>query len=152
MRRDAQGFYYFIDRVGETFRWKGENVSTAEVVAALSSIPGVLEAIVYGVAVPGADGRAGMAALVVNPAFDLDDLHRQLAQHLPAYARPVFVRLLPALEATGTFKPKRAELISAGFDPTKIVGPVYLSDQQQQRYRMIDPQVFAGLCAGRQRL
>src|SRR6202000_363825 len=71
LRRDERGFYYFVDRVGETYRWKGENVSTAEVLTAITAIPGVLEGVIYGVSVPGADGRAGTAALLVNSDFDL---------------------------------------------------------------------------------
>ena len=108
MRRDEKGFYYFVDRIGETYRWKGENVSTAEVLSTLTALPGVLEGVVYGVKVPGADGRAGMAALVVGAGFDLAAFRAELVERLPFYARPLFVRLLPALEATGTFKPKQA--------------------------------------------
>ncbi len=69
MRRDERGFFYFVDRVGETYRWKGENVSTAEVLTALTASRGVLDGVVYGVSVPGADGRAGTAALVVECRF-----------------------------------------------------------------------------------
>ena len=78
MRRDAEGFYAFVDRIGDTFRWKGENVATLEIAAALAACPGVEEAIVYGVAVPGADGRAGMALLRPHGSLDLAALARAL--------------------------------------------------------------------------
>src|SRR3984885_6920656 len=120
MRRDAAGFYYFVDRIGDTFRWKGENVSTAEVMSALASAPGVMEGVVYGVSVPGTDGRAGMAALVVTGEFNIEAFRAAVAARLPAYARPVFLRLLPALEATGTFKPRKQELVAAGLDPARL--------------------------------
>ena len=68
MRRDEHGYFYFVDRIGDTFRWKGENVATSEVAEALSAIPGIQEANVYGVKIPGADGRAGMAALWLSTA------------------------------------------------------------------------------------
>ena len=72
MRRDEHGYFYFVDRIGDTFRWKGENVATSEVAEALAAVPGIREANVYGVTVPGMDGRAGMAALVVDGDFDVD--------------------------------------------------------------------------------
>ncbi|HWC64012.1 MAG TPA: long-chain-acyl-CoA synthetase, partial [Rhizomicrobium sp.] len=97
MRQDEQGFYYFVDRLGDTFRWKGENVATAEVSAALTAYPGILAASVYGVALPGADGKAGMAALETNGDFDRRGLPAWLAGRLPSYARPLFLRLVPAL-------------------------------------------------------
>jgi fatty-acyl-CoA synthase len=92
MRRDEHGYFYFVDRVGDTFRWKGENVSTGEVSEAVNLAPGILEANVYGVTVPGAEGRAGMAALVVDGDFDLDGLPAQLHLRLPHYAWPIFRR------------------------------------------------------------
>src|SRR5262249_25043032 len=92
MRRDARGFFYFVDRMGDTFRWKGENVATSEVETAIASYPGIVEVNVYGVPVPGADGRAGMAAIVVNDAFDMAGLRAHLDRLLPTYAQPVFVR------------------------------------------------------------
>jgi fatty-acyl-CoA synthase len=116
MRRDAAGFYYFVDRLGDTFRWKGENVSTAEVEAVLSAAPGVLEAVVYGVEVPGAEGRAGMAALVVGAGFSLEQLRAHAHAGLAPFARPLFVRLCAAIETTGTFKPRRAALAREGAD------------------------------------
>ncbi len=91
LKKDKDGNYYFVDRAGDTFRWKGENVSTSEVAQVLSAFPGVKEANVYGVRVPGADGRAGMAALVVEETIDLNGLHKHLERELPAYARPLFL-------------------------------------------------------------
>jgi fatty-acyl-CoA synthase len=148
MRRDERGFFYFVDRVGETYRWKGENVSTAEVLTALTAARGVLEGVVYGVAVPGADGRAGMAALVVNGEFDLGEFRQAVAQRLPTFARPVFVRLITSLEATGTFKPRKQDLVAAGFDPSLISDPLFFDDARAQGYVPLDAKVFTGIAAG----
>ena len=122
MRQDERGFFYFVDRIGDTFRWKGENVATSEVAEAIARCPGVRDATVYGVAIPGTDGRAGMAALVVADGFDLAALRRHIDASLPAYARPVFLRVRTELETTATFKHKKDELARAGYDPgaTKI--------------------------------
>jgi fatty-acyl-CoA synthase len=147
MRRDERGFYYFVDRVGETYRWKGENVSTAEVLTALTAARGVLDGVVYGVAVPGADGRAGMAALVVNGDFDLTEFRADVAQRLPAYARPVFLRLLSRLEATGTFKPRKQDLVTAGFDPARIGDPLYFDDARAGAYVPLDAALFSAIAA-----
>ena len=81
MRRDEAGYFYFVDRIGDTFRWKGENVSTTEVAAAISACPGIVDAAVYGVRVPGAEGRAGMAAIVAAPGFDLARIAAALGRH-----------------------------------------------------------------------
>ena len=126
MRQDAQGFFYFVDRVGDTFRWKGENVSTSEVAAALSECVGVRDVAVYGVAVPHADGRAGMAALVVAPGFDPTSLHSELAGKVPEYARPLFLRIVSSLEVTGTLKLNKQALMSQGFDPSVDGGSALL--------------------------
>ena len=152
MRRDAGGFYYFVDRVGETYRWKGENVSTAEVLTAIAAAPGVMEGVVFGVSVPGADGRAGMAALVVGRQFDLKAFRQTVRERLPAYARPVFLRLLPALESTGTFKPRKQDLVRAGFDPTQLSDPLYVDDPRVGAYVPIDEALFAEIAAGCVRL
>jgi fatty-acyl-CoA synthase len=152
MRRDERGFFYFVDRVGETYRWKGENVSTSEVLTALTSSRGVLEGVVYGVMVPGADGRAGAAALVVNSEFDLTAFRAEVAQRLPPYARPVFLRILSALEATGTFKPRKQELMQAGFNPSGAAGPLYFDDPRSQRYEPVDTALFAAILSGRVRI
>jgi hypothetical protein len=102
MRRDAGGFFYFVDRFGDTFRWKGENVATAEVAAAITAFPGIVEANVYGVRVPGSDGAAGMAAVVVNGALDLPELRAHLARRLPPYARPLFLRIVKEMISSAT--------------------------------------------------
>ncbi len=115
LRKDAAGFYYFVDRLGDTFRWRGENVSTTEVAAILGACPGVTDALVYGVEVPGAEGKAGMAALVVDGTFSLKAFRQHVHASLPAYARPLFVRLCGAIETTATFKPKKADLARDGY-------------------------------------
>ena len=112
MKMDAEGYFYFVDRIGDTFRWKGENVSTNEVAERLQAFPGVTEATVYGVAVEGADGRAGMAAIVPHGAFDAKAFGEHVARELPPYAQPLFVRLLPRLDATGTFKVRKLDPVS----------------------------------------
>jgi fatty-acyl-CoA synthase len=152
MRRDERGFYYFVDRVGETYRWKGENVSTAEVLTALTASRGVLDGVVYGVAVPGADGRAGTAALVVDATFDLTAFRADATGRLPAYARPVFLRLLHKIESTGTFKPRKQDLVAAGFDPARISDPLYFDDSRVQAYVPLDAALFAAITAGRVRV
>jgi fatty-acyl-CoA synthase len=152
MRRDARGFYYFVDRIGETYRWKGENVSTAEVLSALSVSRGVVDGVVYGLQVPGTDGRAGTAALIVNQEFDLAEFHADVAQRLPSYARPVFLRLLSSIEATGTFKPRKQDLVSGGFDPALIKDPLFFDDARLQCYVPLDAALFAAIVSGRVRV
>ena len=152
MRRDALGYFYFVDRVGDTFRWKGENVATSEVAEALGVVPGIAEANVYGVTVPGQDGRAGMAALVVAPSFDPARLGERLKDHLPAYARPVFLRLKPEMEITGTFKQRKIELVREGFDPSAVADPLYWNDPGSGRYERLDAATYAAIASGRLRL
>jgi len=136
MRQDADGYFYFVDRIGDTFRWKGENVSSTEVAERLQGAPGVLEASVYGVAVEGADGRAGMAGLVVGPEFDIAAFAEHVAKELPPYAQPVFLRILPQIDVTGTFKPRKMDLVADGFDPAKVKGPLYVRDAKKGYARL----------------
>jgi fatty-acyl-CoA synthase len=152
MRQDTQGFFYFVDRVGDTFRWKGENVSTTEVSAVVGAVAGVIDAAVYGVAVPHSDGRAGMAALVTGSEFSLAGFRRSVAERLPAYARPVFVRILGSLEITGTFKLRKQELALAGFDPSKVADALYVDDQAQGKYVAVTGAKYQQLMAGTLRL
>ena len=152
MRRDERGFFYFVDRVGDTYRWKGENVSTAEVLSVVTAASGVLEGVVYGVAVPGADGAAGMAALVVDAGFDLALFHKQVREGLPPFARPVFLRLLRALDTTGTFKPMKHDLARAGFDLALIGDPLFFDDSRTGVYIAIDPELHSRIITGKIRL
>ncbi len=152
MRRDGQGYFYFVDRIGDTFRWKGENVATSEVSEALGVVAGVKETNVYGVTVPGMDGRAGMAALVSGPGFDVAKLADALAGNLPIYARPVFVRLLPEIEITGTFKQRKVDLVKDGFDPSMIRDPLYWLNHATGRYEPLTRDVLAAIEAGRVKL
>ncbi len=128
MRKDAQGYFYFVDRAGDTFRWKGENVATTEVAEAIGALPQVAEASVYGVVIPGTDGRAGMATLVLKDDLDLALLRNHLAERLPAYARPVFLRIRRAITATDTFKQAKGALAAEGYDPHVIDDPLYFDD------------------------
>lgn len=152
MRRDSRGYFYFVDRVGDTFRWKGENVSTSEVAETLTVFDGVREANVYGVKVPGHDGRAGMAVLVVEEDFDLAALRRYASAHLPDYARPLFLRLRGEVEVTTTFKQKKVDLVRDGFDPDKISDPLYFDDRDAQAYRVLDRDLYEKIAGGEIRI
>jgi fatty-acyl-CoA synthase len=152
MRKDAQGFYYFVDRVGDTYRWKGENVSTGEVTAVVTAFRGITDAAVFGVTVPGAEGRAGMAALVVDPSFDLDAFRSHLVERLPDYARPLFLRLVAAIEVTGTFKLKKQELATAGYEQSAAGDTLYVYDRQRGAYVVIDESVAAQIRGAKLRL
>ena len=112
-------------------------LAASEVAEALSTIPGIREVNVYGVKVPGADGRAGMAALVADDGFDLAGLAARLEDHLPSYARPAFLRLQPEIEVTGTFKQRKVDLVTEGFDPGVIAEPLYWLDPQSGRYEKL---------------
>jgi fatty-acyl-CoA synthase len=152
MRRDEHDYFYFVDRIGDTFRWKGENVATSEVAEALGVVDGIKEANVYGVQVPGQDGRAGMAALVVAPGFDPATLAGKLAANLPAYARPVFLRLEPEMEITGTFKLRKVDLVTEGFNPQTIPNPLYILDPATQQYRPLDKTLYDAVVSGELRV
>ena len=118
----------FVDRLGDTFRWKGENVATTEVEAAVGTQPGVDQAVVYGVPVTGADGKAGMAAIRLHDGaeFDGQAMADALRKSLPAYAVPAFIRLSAELEHTSTFKSRKTELREQAFDTSAFDEPVYV--------------------------
>jgi fatty-acyl-CoA synthase len=153
MRKDDNGYFYFVDRIGDTFRWKGENVSTTEVEEAIGRYDGVLESNVYGVQVPGRDGRAGMAAIVVaKDDFDLASLRELLVKQLPDYARPVFLRIRRNIEVTATFKQKKVDLVKQGFDPGAIADPIYFNDPASKSFVRLDAAWYDRIRAGQMRL
>ncbi|XP_065353304.1 long-chain fatty acid transport protein 4 [Cloeon dipterum] len=151
LEMDELGYLYFKDRTGDTFRWKGENVSTSEVEAVISNLISYRDAIVYGVEVPGAEGRAGMVAIHQgkdNPV-DLEAFADGLKAALPTYARPIFVRILSELDLTGTFKLKKTDLQKEGFEPKK--DPVYYL-ASSGKYERITDEVFEHINVGKVRL
>ena len=152
MRKDADGYFYFVDRIGDTFRWKGENVSTTEVEETIAQFRGVQESNVYGVSVPGRDGRAGMAALVVNGRFDLAAFRQHLLDTLPDYARPLFVRLRGEMDVTSTFKQKKIDFVAQGFDPATTTDPIYFDDPAAQAFVRVDEGLNQSIRAGGVRL
>ncbi|KLU83768.1 fatty acid transporter [Magnaporthiopsis poae ATCC 64411] len=131
--RQVDGLLFFHDRIGDTFRWKSENVSTQEVSSVLGHHDAVAEANVYGVSVPHAEGRAGCAALRMNsadqhavPPSVLRDLYEYAARALPKFAVPVFLRLVDEMQSTGTNKQQKQELRAQGVDPAKTGGdPIF---------------------------
>ena len=123
----------FVDRLGDTFRWKGENVATTEVEAAISARPEVDQAVVYGVAVPDADGKAGMAAIRLHDKSDFDGaaLAEHLRDSLPSYAVPLFIRLSKELEHTSTYKSRKTELRAQAFDTSTFDDPLYVLSKEK---------------------
>ncbi|GAB1868759.1 Long-chain-fatty-acid--CoA ligase [Camponotus japonicus] len=123
---DELGYFYFKDRTGDTFRWRGENVATSEVEAVISNVIGFKDATVYGVEIPGNEGKAGMAAIYDDKnSLNLEGLAEKLKKVLPSYARPRFIRILSELSMTGTYKLKKKDLQRDAFDIKKVKDPIY---------------------------
>ena len=152
MREDERGYFYFVDRIGDTFRWKGENVSTSEVSETITSFPGVMYSNVYGIEIPGRDGRAGMAALVTEGDLDLEAFHEHLVRSLPAYARPLFVRIRKTFDLTETFKQKKVDLIAEGFDVHRTNDPIYFDGFHALPFVRVDTTLHRRIVAGEIRL
>ncbi|XP_060550256.1 long-chain fatty acid transport protein 3 isoform X1 [Pantherophis guttatus] len=154
MVQDAKGFISFWDRTGDTYRWKGENVATTEVGETLNTLESLREVMVYGVTVPGHDGRAGMATLVLQPdaKFDGPQIYHHVAELLPPYAWPRFLRLQEQLEMTETFKQKRFRLVEEGFDPGRVSDPLFVLDITARTYIPLTPDVWTKIAVGELRL
>jgi fatty-acyl-CoA synthase len=140
LRCDEDGYFTFVDRIGDTYRWKSENVSTQEVAEAIGAFPGLAIANVYGVRVPGAEGRAGMAALVLRDgvAFDGRALHAWVSERLAAWAAPLFVRLTPEADVTATFKLRKVHLQREGYDAARVPDPLFVRDDAAKAYVPLD--------------
>uniref|UniRef100_A0A1A8P804 long-chain-fatty-acid--CoA ligase n=1 Tax=Nothobranchius rachovii TaxID=451742 RepID=A0A1A8P804_9TELE len=154
MAEDQEGFICFRDRVGDTFRWKGENVATTEVTETLGLVDFIQEVNVFGVEVPGHEGRAGMAALIVRPGltFDGKKLFEHSVRDLPAYARPIFIRLQEVMEMTSTFKQQKFQLVQSGFNPSTISDPLYVLDYRQKSYVPLTEQLYQSIVSGEHKL
>eukprot|EP01116_Phalansterium_solitarium_P017829 TRINITY_DN44_c1_g1_i2.p1 TRINITY_DN44_c1_g1~~TRINITY_DN44_c1_g1_i2.p1 ORF type:complete len:621 (-),score=160.79 TRINITY_DN44_c1_g1_i2:184-2046(-) len=145
---DQDANLFFADRVGDTFRWKGENVATNEVADILSKFPGIAEVNVYGVSVPGAEGRAGMAAFVPSDKnIDLKAFHDYAVKELPPYAVPVFIRLTEHMPVTTTFKHVKVEFVQNGFNPALVHDPIFVRDSTLKKYVPVDGQLFARIAS-----
>ncbi|MDD2058930.1 long-chain-acyl-CoA synthetase [Pseudomonas sp. GD03860] len=149
LRQDADGYCYFVDRIGDTFRWKSENVSTQEVADALGDFPGLELINIYGVQVPGHEGRAGMAAVLMQAGqgFDPEAFYALTDRCLPRYAAPVFVRVSAAADLTSTFKLRKVDLQRQGYCPDACKDPLFIRDEQSRSYQPYSAQVLqrAGL-------
>ncbi len=147
----GQKHYQFVDRVGDTFRWRSENVSTNEVGEIINQHPSVQFCNVYGVSIPKADGRAGMAAITLNSGLkqiDIADFSAYVTRELPSYARPVFIRIQPEMEVTGTFKLMKGDLRREGYDLATVNEPLYVMKPGQPAYEPLDQQFLSKIRAG----
>lgn len=132
--------YQFVDRIGDTFRWKSENVSTNEVGEILNGYKDVNMSNVYGVQIPGCEGRAGMAAFSLEDAetFDWQAFSDYVENSLPKYARPLFIRIIQEMDTTGTFKLKKNDLRNEAFDIGKVSDPIYCLKPNSSNYVALD--------------
>jgi fatty-acyl-CoA synthase len=152
VRRDRNGYFYFVDRIGDTFRWKGENVSTAEVAEMIDTFEGVQEASVYGVKIEDMEGKAGMAAIVAADGFDRERLRAHIHAKLAPYARPLFVRMQETIDATSTFKQRKINLTREGFDPEAVSDRIFFDDPRAGRYVLLDADLYRQIQSGKLRL
>jgi len=150
--KDKHGFYYFADRVGDTFRWKGENVATGEVESVLRNFPGIEEITVYGVPIPNTSGNAGMANIVLTPStahtFDFKKFWEFEKEKLPSYARPIFLRVSSAIQVTGTFKHQKAALKKEGINPDIVKDKLYVSDSEKHCFVPLTKDTYLRISSG----
>jgi len=152
MRRDARGYFYFVDRIGDTFRWKGENVATTEVSEVICAFPGIKQANVYGVAIPGTEGKAGMATLITDGELDLGAFRLHLIDRLPGYARPLFLRIGNEMDVTTTFKYTKRDLVRQAYNPDATADRIYFDNPERDTFVQLDKALYDRIQAGRLRL
>ena len=143
--------YQFVDRVGDTFRWKSENVSTNEVGEIINAFHQIKFCNIYGVEIPGADGRAGMAAITLNDDvadLDLNEFSNFVNSELPKYAVPIFLRIQSDIEVTGTFKMLKGDLREQGYDKDQFTDPVYVMKNGEETYSDLDDDYLSTISAG----
>ena len=151
--QDEYGYIYFQDRTGDTFRWHGENVSSAEVESIISKALGLCDVVVYGVKIPDLEGKAGMAAIVDQDGLlDVGSLAEKLKPLLPSYAIPVFVRVVTSVSFTGTFKFQKYELKKEGFDINVVKDKLYYYDSKSNTYVSLDENLHGKIIGGKVRL
>lgn len=152
--RDYEGFFYWSDRLGDTFRWKGENVATTEVANVITACEEIDDVTVYGVTVPGCEGKAGMASITLNRDYDISkfpwsSLHYQMTANLPPYARPIFFRFQKEIPITGTFKHKKEDLVKEGFNPQAVGDDVlYFYSSAQGEYQPLTTSIYKNIGEG----
>jgi fatty-acyl-CoA synthase len=148
------GYFYFVDRIGDTFRWKGENISTNEVAETINTHAGVAACAVYGVSLDGHDGKAGMAAIMPSDdtPLHLDQLSEHLDKNLAAHARPVFIRIRREMDMTGTFKLRKTDLMREGIEASDPDETLHWYDSNLRKYRPLDLETRTALKEGRLRL
>jgi len=155
MKKDSKGYFYFVDRIGDTFRWKGENVSTMEVSEVLSVFPGIVDANVYGAAVPGKDGRACMVALTLaeGETLDREKFATYCRANLPTYSIPMFIRFLEEdINLTGTLKHQKVDYRNQGCDPNAVTDPMWWYNMEKSIFEEYSHVQYAEICDGRARL
>uniref|UniRef100_A0AAY4DJL7 long-chain-fatty-acid--CoA ligase n=1 Tax=Denticeps clupeoides TaxID=299321 RepID=A0AAY4DJL7_9TELE len=150
MRIDEDNFIYFQDRVGDTFRWKGENVATTEVSDILTMMEFVEEANVYGVQVPGHEGKIGMAAITIkeDEEPDWESMFSHISSYLPAYAHPRFIRIQNSVEVTATFKQMKVKLVEAGFNPSMVCDPLFFLNDKAKTYIPMTEDIYNSIVSG----
>uniref|UniRef100_A0A8D2N262 long-chain-fatty-acid--CoA ligase n=1 Tax=Zonotrichia albicollis TaxID=44394 RepID=A0A8D2N262_ZONAL len=148
---DEDGFLYFTDRVGDTFRWKGENVATLEVADVIGMMDFVQEVNVYGV---NYEGRTGMAAIVLKRYHDFNGerLYKHVEAFLPSYAQPRFVRIMDVMQTTATFKHQKTHLANEGFNPEIISEPLYFMYEPAHSYIPLTREKYQKVVSGEIRL
>lgn len=140
---DEQGNLFFVDRTGDTFRWKGENCSTSEIEAQVSNEAGYRDSVVYGVEIVNVEGRAGMAAISdPEKTLSLKELSMNLRKALPSYARPQFLRVLEKIDMTGTCKLKKVDLQKDGFNPSLVTDKLYYLNAKTSEYEPLTVEVY----------
>ena len=154
LRQDEEGFFYFTDRTGDTFRWKGENVSTTEVEGIIARVyNNQTDVVVFGVDIPGSEGKAGMAVIRGTPeTARITTLAKELFPVLPAYAIPIFVRLVLETKLTGTFKFQKTDYKKDGYSLERVMDPLYVLDLKVKAYVPLDEEKYKQIQKGTMRL